>query len=855
MKKKIKENQFIIYAFLIPFFVMGLAFVFHKFFPFGDQQILIIDLWHQYFPFLNELHEKLLNGESLLYSWRIGMGTNFLGLASYYCSSPLNLLLIVVPEKFLVVGLEVLVLMRMGLASAFSALFLKKTYKRNTFALSVFGASYGLAGFFFGYYWNVMWLDTAALIPLLALGIHQVVKKKDFRLYVIVLGLSLFSNYYIGLFSCIFCGLYYFGACMYENVGWKRTLKGIGRMAVFSAMGIGLAAILLIPAYLCLKNTYYASSSFPTDISFFYNLPELLKQLFAFTEPSYVEGAPNIYSGLFVLLFAIVFISARKTPLKEKIYYGVMVLFLLLSFNMNVLDFIWHGFHWTNMVPHRFAFLFTFFIMIMAYRGFLAWRKTDFYDSIIMGGFGIGLLAIGFFAIPRKIWIANIALVVIYYVIALLHKKRVIKWDTFFAILSVVLFVEYLFGAYISVDTAGSSDFTSYPYDREIVHELVDNMEKNEDNPENFYRVEFATAYSLNDGSLFGTRGVTCFSSMCNSKLSFALEKMGLAADDGSNRYAYCTTSPIASSFLNVKYLITREGAFSSDTWEKVDQSAHIINYHNKYELPLGFMTNKEMVNTSLDFINPFDMQNEMFRLATGIEDNVFSRIDATASEATDCAITVYDDESFFMDSNNSDVNGKVQIKYDVEEGEEVFAYVTSNLSSKNISITGIGEEPVTIDVTYPFIKFLKHADQALNISFEYTVKVGEQGDGAIYFRKLNKEVLDQGYERLIDEPMIISKTSDTKIVGTVTAKQDGYLYTSIPYEKGWTLYVDGKKTEIEPFCEAFIGVMLEQGEHEIVLKYMPDGFLLGCLVSGIALLAFAGCCILRKKLGENKCS
>ncbi len=853
MKQKFKENRFVWIAFFVPFGIMGLSFLLHEFFPFGDNQFLIVDLWHQYFPFLAEQHDKLTRGGSLLYSWNIGMGTNFLGLASYYTSSPLNLLLIPVPGKYLVVGLELLVLARMGLAASFSALFLKKVYGRNTFVLVIFGAVYGLGGFFLGYYWNIMWLDTAALLPLVALGIHQLVRKKDFRLYVLTLFFSLFANYYIGLFTCIFCGLYYFGVCMYEKRGIKKTLKGIGSMVVYSALGIAMAAVLLLPAYLCLRNTYYASSSFPESVAFFYSLPELIKNLFAFTEPSYLEGVPNLHCGLFVLPFAAVFFSTRKIALKEKIYFAVFLVFLILSFNMNVLDFIWHGFHYTNMVPHRFVFLFTFLVMVAGYRGYLVVRRTDLFDTLTMI-FAAGLLlALGFFSLERKIWAANLVLFLIFIGLALLYKKRIMKWKLYVTMISFVLLVEYILSAYISVDTGGSSQFSTYPADNKAVSELVGEMEELEKDSPEFYRVEFASPYTLNDSALYGTHGITCFSSMCNGNLSYALEKLGLAADDGSNRYAYRLTSPVITSFLNVKYLITREGAFVSDTWSRVNSATHLVSYRNDYPLPIGFMTRKELLDTDINQLNPFDVQNQLFANATGVKEDVFEKIELSESEATGCALTVYDDESYYMQSDGGEKDGEVKLSFDVETEKEFFAYATCSFGSKKVYAFGGGLNK-ELNAEYPYIAFLKRTTTDGTLGFSYVVKTGEYGDSALYLRSLNEEAFERGYEELADEPLTVTEYTDTGLEGNVTVKEDGYLFTSIPYEKGWSLYVDGKKTEIEPFCQAFIGARLSKGEHEISLKYIPEGFVAGSIISGAAFVLFFLFCIRRRRKGVRSC-
>ena len=79
-------------AFIIPAVLMLIGFGQKGIHPFGNQQMLVVDLWHQYYPFFRVEGEKLRTGGSFLYSWQNGMGTNFLSLISYYAASPLNLL-------------------------------------------------------------------------------------------------------------------------------------------------------------------------------------------------------------------------------------------------------------------------------------------------------------------------------------------------------------------------------------------------------------------------------------------------------------------------------------------------------------------------------------------------------------------------------------------------------------------------------------------------------------------------------------------------------------------------------------------------------------------------------------------
>ena len=172
------NNAFVILAFCIPFLVMLINFAIKKFAPFGDQQILVVDLWHQYYPFLVDFQDKLISGQSMLHSWTNGMGGNYLALMSYYVASPINFLTAFVPADFLREFLMLSVCVEVGCASGFMAIFLKKTFHRNGLPLVFFSAGYGFCAFFMGYYWNTIWLDTVCITPLVVIGVVKLLTEK-----------------------------------------------------------------------------------------------------------------------------------------------------------------------------------------------------------------------------------------------------------------------------------------------------------------------------------------------------------------------------------------------------------------------------------------------------------------------------------------------------------------------------------------------------------------------------------------------------------------------------------------------------------------------------------------------------
>ena len=101
MKREKKlQNQFweermpLLASFFLPFFILVVICILHDVYPFGEQCILHIDMYHQYCPFFTELMDKIKHGGSLFYSWNVGLGADFISLYAYYLASPLNWLLL-----------------------------------------------------------------------------------------------------------------------------------------------------------------------------------------------------------------------------------------------------------------------------------------------------------------------------------------------------------------------------------------------------------------------------------------------------------------------------------------------------------------------------------------------------------------------------------------------------------------------------------------------------------------------------------------------------------------------------------------------------------------------------------------
>ena len=206
-------------AFAIPFVASVIICAGCGIYPFGDNCLLHIDMYHQYCPFFTEFQHKLKEGGSLLYSWNLGLGTDFFATYIYYLASPLNWLLILCPDGLVIEFMTLTIWLKIALSGLFFFCFLKEhfsligkdgKYHMMTAAPAlVFSTAYAFSGFVATYSWNIMWMDSVALAPLIVLGLERLVKKNRPILYYITLAISILCNYYISMIICIFLVFYF----------------------------------------------------------------------------------------------------------------------------------------------------------------------------------------------------------------------------------------------------------------------------------------------------------------------------------------------------------------------------------------------------------------------------------------------------------------------------------------------------------------------------------------------------------------------------------------------------------------------------------------------------------------------
>ena len=859
--KKIIWNYFLL-AFILPVVSMLILMFLRESSPFGNYSMLYSDMYHQYYPFFVSFREVLLSGDSLLYSWDVGMGIDYLGLIAYYLASPLNLLSIFVPEEYLLEFFSLLMPIKLGLASLFFSVFLNKIYHKWDFSITLFGCFYGMCAWALGYQWNIMWLDTFSLLPLVALGTVSLLRDKKFVLYTISLFLAIFSNYYIGLFVCIFVALSFFCYQICKPGGIKKFIIDLCRIAFFSALAIGMTAILELPALAALQNTQSSINTFPEGFSLnitnynnwkglFDAMRQVAGNINGGLELTFKEGLPNLYCGIGTVIFAFLFLTCKQIPLRDKLCSIFLLLLFAMSFIIRQMDYIWHGFHFPNMIPYRFSFLFSFVLLNMAYRAYQLRHRFCLCQIITAGILAVGITLCANDLSDPVYWAYNGVFLLLYLgvlfcaftryrlpkklcgkalrsCIEIRQYRRSIGSIALLGIIAIELILNLVnFGV-----TFSRTHIANYPRGTEYTASMIRYMKEREDSL--FYRTETTHSQTLNDGALNGYNGISAFTSSANVRVTEFMKALGYGAKNTYNRYCFEESSPVSNLFLNLKYMLERNGQVEENAYfDTIHHYGSVYLLENNAYLPLGFLANSQLVNTDISTnTNNLIFQNELLRDAAGITKDAWSLIlgNHLSISAKDAVLTAKTQTGYSTYKANA-TGGSVIYSYTANK--EGLVCIDLTLSKKNnFSVWKNGVELYSETYSLPQTLSVCNVVPGDVIEIHLTCKASESGTIRIHCGILDEAVFREAYRTLSASTLELTSFKNTQIEGNIHCNRDGVLYTSIPQDGNWTATVDGKPVDTVLIGDAMVGLLLTKGDHNITFTYRNPAFSLGWKIS-----------------------
>mgnify|MGYP003289984929 CR=1 FL=1 len=840
------------FAFLVPFLSMIAVFAFLQVYPVGDRTILTVDLYHQYMPFIYEFRAKLLEGRSLFYSWNSGLGNEYYAAFANYTASPLNLLCLLFSYKALPVFVAFVTALRAGLASLCMCIFLASSdYGRYDLITAAFSTAYALSGWFLTDFWNIMWCDAFVLLPLICYALKRLMASRKYFLYVVTLALCIISNYYAGFFICLFLVMYsvvlYFTMDDIEHtVG--TFFKSAGRFALGSMTAGLISAFIVLPTYFILQNSSATGDTFPKDFTLTGDLFDFLGRLMVSANPNIRDGMANVSCGVIIILLVPLFFMAPKNSpirLSHKIGYGILLFFMYLSFSNRMLNFIWHGFHFPNQIPYRQSFLMSFLLVTAAY---LVVRSLRSYEknviiAVIAGAFAflvlyekIGEGEEGYQQIGLTLLFLIVQGLVIRYIrIAPREKLRMCE----ILLASTMIVESFVATAFTIGRVAEHESFTGYDFygkNREIINEYARNAEGTSGH-RSFERTELYPNNICDIQSVYDVKGMSIFSSTASESFVKYMRNFGFH-NNGINGLRNPGLTRVTASLLGIRNLALIETTTKyPHIFDSEYTSDEVTILGNPDALAVGFMVDDDVINYVPQDTNHdcFNKTNDWVR-SMGINEDVYLPVTAIRLEDDNVVYggNVGNNVRYVVRDTNLPVTFSFKVS-GTEIGNDIYVYVDSSKNG-NVSVLSGANPTFSYDTrSYQVICLGKYEGEPIEVKFTY--QTPPAGDLHVYTYELNKAGYDAMIDGLSDECLEVTYYDDTTIKGTVSAKEDGFLFLTIPYTEGFEVHVDGEKSELVSIQGALSGIYLTKGDHNIVIEYVPKGFTVSVMMSIVGLV------------------
>ena len=977
IKDNFKKNNYIFLATCITAILVIVTYACSGFFPFGPNSILRVDLYHQYAPFHEELRQKLLTGDSLFYSWQGGLGKEFLSQIAYYTASPISFFILLFPSSYISEAILFFVFVKIVLCAFCFSYYLKNTFNKDNILIAIFGIMYAFMAFITSFYWNIMWLDSIYLFPLVVLGLDRLVKNGTYKTYLFSLIVCIVVNFYIAFLVCVFATLYFliklFSEYSIKQDG-KIILNRIFKFGILSLLAGGATMVLAIPTVVALGRTQTSDTNFPS-FEMYQNVYQLITNHFSGARPVVLarnEDLPNLYSGVLTMVLIPTYFFNKEIKLKERIFFAILILFMLACSVFKQLDFIIHGFHFPANLPHRYTFIYSFIILMLAFKSLVNVNGIRNLAMYITIPFYIAYIILSEFFLINIVddisnvlsfgdIVANIILLFVYMLMVLYYKHNCnkkapvnSKTKTFalsfyilfiiistillfigltfgitnlytvmvegadfslihkptvsfyiFVLLSLVLIVitgfllkntisnssfkhgltvmlsflllivsgESLFNSINGFSHSGSTDREKYIQYIDATDDVIQYINENDNDENKFFRQEFARFTAINESTMYHYNGFSQFSSLAYGATSRLLEDLGIAAT--SNSYRYYDPTPLLDSMFNMKYIMSKDKEIINPNYELLEQFDNVYLYENKTPLSLGFMVDENIENWQTSNDTPFITQNQFVSNATSIDDELITEFPVEHFRAENVDIKLKEgktqDYSYTLhDETNLDLIPTVYARAYIPKTERTFLYVEST-NSKRFKYTINGQtSDREISTGRSLIDLgILNAGDFVDIEFSldrkgaYEKTYSRTGSFRVYAGSFDEYTFDRIYDELSDEMLIVTDYDSTTVNGTINAKEDGVMFTSIPYDEGFTAYVDGVETPLldigkenldgEEKTGGLIGIPVTAGEHNITFKYHVKGFNLGLILSLASLAGIVAYAIIDKKLNKNK--
>lgn len=830
-------------SFCLPFLIMAVIYLTIGIYPGSSRSVLASDAFSQFSNFHASFRNMLLGKQSIFYTWNASLGLNYLALISYYLGGIFTPLVLFFPNQLMPDALYFLTLIKIGSAGLAFWFYASQTFKIQRWQHVTLAVCYALMSFITAHSELIMWLDAMIYLPLVILGIDRLVKKKKpvvlFISYLLLFLSSFYMGFMIGLFSVM-----YFLVQLGRN--WKQARGAIIPYGITSLLAGGASMVIILPALLDLRSNgeeLTTISSFKTEATDVFDL--VMKNMIGVYDTTKYGSIPFIYIGLLPLLLCILYFVSKKIRLKDKFLYAGMFAVLIASFYIVPMNLFWHGMHAPNMFLFRYAYLFSFLVIMLAGYGWEQLQQKDRGLFLIIGLSTIVVFALSYAlkgpGTYEYVSATSFALTIVFFVLyllcigfgqlGLLTQKRVTILMLIFVCGEMAVNTSGMVRGILNDWNYASRSLYTEPYPD--IKKLV--TQANEDNA-TFFRLENLDPVSSNDSINYGYSGVSMFSSIRNRNSSSYLDKLGFRSRGTNLNIRYPNNTLLMDAFTGIKYNISKPN-LTKYGFQRVGESGEYKLYENQNALPLGFLAEPTIESIDQPQNDNLTSQKNLFNGLADLNLEYFAFQPITVIHSKNTDIT---NDGMYMKFTEQESNVAKEVTWQVEVPANSQAYLSlfpanfGELESSSATVTVNGQQRETqISINGQYYD-LGHYETDTTVQFT----VSFYGTPEISFQNPQVVTLDtNAYQQAIDAiqdrgvAMTVGKRSAK---ADITTEKEQQLVTTIPYDKGWTATLDGKEVPITAFQDGFISVTIPSGTHHLELSFLPQGFVIGvCLFFG----------------------
>lgn len=828
LKKFLFHKKYVFGAFGITLLSLIVYAIAAEIAPFGKYAFLSMDMHGQYYPMMIQKLENFFS----LWSWNGSLGFSSIVQSAYYTNSIFLIFLAPFSDYARICALDMMIFFKIALASAFFVYYLEKKFEKYDVVSMVFGVAYGLSAYLTAYILQPMWLDIVLLLPLILYALDRLMAGKNPIPYILLLALAIFSNFYISWALCIFLVLWFAVSLI---IGKKRSFRTFVKTTVvfgISSLTAGmLCAVTIFPLISHMDHWISSSIGFDQPFEWYHELWQIADSFSFICLPSWEFGPANVFCGSATLFFVLAFLLNKEISFRKRISFTALAVLLFVSFEFNLLDFIWHGLHFPNQLPGRQSFLFIFLVLLMGYETVISYRGMTV--SRLIFSF---LLSSGFFLIGlqksknvegRYFSVLMIMGVFIFMLVMTILKNSKKLIHTAKCLLACLLLTDICVnGIFVLCQYSRVTDGITYARNAALLEPYTEKYNSGKDD---FWRTEMIPNFTFNPGQLYGYKGVSYYSSTMNGNIYHLLENLGNRVYAKNVSSVYLPT-PLQDMMFGIKYYYMRGGRTLS-CGKLLEKENDLAVYRSYYALPIAYAVNANISQVEDTEKNGIELQEYFLRLASGKEQSFVRKVNTSDFELSNG--TIRGNYIYARDPES-------EVCYTVEFtiGEDAYFYLDSDFKVGNyeIYLNGImvrteacGAEPLI---------------QVGELSLGDVVSVKIKALGYAYFLggmrgyTMTEDALDEVYQKLSEEGLDVESASDTRIQGKITVKEDRILYASIPAEKGWSVYIDGEKQQTYDLGIGLLFCDIKEGTHMVEYRYQPPGFAFGLTISIVTALA-----------------